>query len=97
MATIATHNGSTAHRDHNIRNEKVVSKEKHIDPNGRYEIWKDEKPREAYHKLFDKAEQRLKSLQSEINESESIKAMLDNEIENRERHIGQRQIKHQVH
>lgn len=55
MATISTHNGSAAHREHNLRNEKVVSKEKHIDPNGHYEIWKDERPREAYQHLFGEA------------------------------------------
>lgn len=50
--TISTHNGSTAHREHNVRNEKVVSKEKHINPNGEYEIWHDEKPRDAYERIF---------------------------------------------
>ncbi len=50
--TIATHNGSAVARDHNIRNEKVVSKESHIDPNGIHEIWIDEKPRQAYERLF---------------------------------------------
>lgn len=56
MATIATHNGgSKANRDHNIRNPKVVAKEKHIDPNGHYEIWRDERPRTAYKRLFGEA------------------------------------------
>lgn len=50
--TIATHNGSAVARDHNIRNEKVVSKESHIDPNGIHETWIDEKPRQAYERLF---------------------------------------------
>lgn len=50
--TISTHNGSAAHREHNIRNEKVVSREEHIDPRGKYEIWVDEKPREAYERIF---------------------------------------------
>ena len=50
--TISTHNGSAAHREHNIRNEKVVSRENHIDPNGEHEIWHDEKPREAYERIF---------------------------------------------
>ena len=55
MATISTHNGSVSNRDHNIRNPKVVAKQNHIDPNGHYEIWKDEKPREAYKRLFGEA------------------------------------------
>lgn len=50
--TIATHNGSAVARDHNIRNEKIVSKEKHINPDGIHEIWIDEKPRHAYERIF---------------------------------------------
>lgn len=42
-------------RDHNIRNEKVVSKESHIDPDGIHETWIDEKPRQAYDRLFGQA------------------------------------------
>ena len=45
MVTIATHNGSQARREHNVRNEKVVGKEAHITPGGHFEIWHDEKPR----------------------------------------------------
>lgn len=52
MATIATHNGSVSNRDHNIRNPKVVAKQSHIDPNGHFEIWIDEKPRDAYKRIF---------------------------------------------
>ncbi|MDO4327561.1 MAG: hypothetical protein Q4E24_16315 [bacterium] len=50
--TISTHNGSDAHREHNIRDKRVISKEPHIDPKGEYEIWRDEKPRDAYDRLF---------------------------------------------
>lgn len=50
--TIATHNGSAVARDHNIRNEKIVSKESHINPDGIHETWIDEKPRQAYERLF---------------------------------------------
>ena len=53
--TIATHNGSAVARDHNIRNEKVVSKENHIDPDGIHETWIDERPRQAYDRLFGQA------------------------------------------
>ena len=55
MARIATHNGTQVAREHNIRNPKVVSKEKHIDPNGHSEIWLDETPRAAYERLFGSA------------------------------------------
>ena len=52
--TISTHNGSQAHRAHNIRSEKVVAKEPHIDPAGHFEIWHDEEPRDAYKRIFGK-------------------------------------------
>ena len=52
--TISTHNGSVAHRAHNIRSEKVVAKEPHIDPKGHFEIWHDEEPRDAYKRIFGK-------------------------------------------
>lgn len=50
--TIATHNGSSVAREHNIRNPKVVSKEDHIDTSRCHEIWHDESPRDAYERLF---------------------------------------------
>lgn len=53
MVTISTHNGSTVHQAHNVRAEKTVSKEEHIDPNGTYEIWLHEKERDAYRRLFE--------------------------------------------
>ena len=53
--TISTHNGSAVAREHNIRNRKVTDKEGHIDPHGKHEIWIDEKPKEAYERLFGQA------------------------------------------
>lgn len=53
--TISTHNRSSVARGHNIRKANIVSKEKHIDPNGVYEIWHDEHPRDAYERIFGKA------------------------------------------
>lgn len=55
MATISTHNGSDVKRKHNIRDKRVVSKEKHIDPDGWYEIWQDVLPRKAYQDAFGEA------------------------------------------
>ncbi len=55
MATISTHNGPDAHREHNIRNKKVIDKQPHVIPGGEYEIWKDETLTHAYHRIFDKA------------------------------------------
>lgn len=53
--TISTHNGSAVRREHNIRNERVVSKLDHIDKNGKSEIWHDEKIKEAYERIFGSA------------------------------------------
>ena len=54
MATISFHNeGDKARRAHNIRDAKVIEKEPHINPSGEHETWLDEKPRNAYHRLFD--------------------------------------------
>lgn len=55
MVTISTHNGSAVHQGHNVRQENIVSKEEHIDPNGIHEVWKHEPVRQAYHRLFDDA------------------------------------------
>lgn len=53
--TISTHNGHDVARQHNLRNEKVVSKEVHIDKHGIHKTWLDIKPSEAYKKIFGKA------------------------------------------
>lgn len=55
--TISTHNGSTANRDHNIRNPKITDKQDHIDKSLRdkNKILHDENPREAYKRIFGKA------------------------------------------
>lgn len=53
--TISTHNGSVAHRSHNIREPRTVDKQEHIDPNGIHEVWRDEPPKQAYKRLFDKS------------------------------------------
>lgn len=55
MATIATHNGTSVSRQHNIRNPKIIEKEDHIDPKGHYEVWVDETPQKAYQRLFGEA------------------------------------------
>lgn len=52
MVTISTHNGSVVHQAHNVRAEKTVSKEEHIDPNGIHETWVHEPERKAYDRLF---------------------------------------------
>lgn len=51
---ISTHNGSEAHRAHNIRKEYVVSTQEHIDAqrSPQNEIWADETPQDAYKRIF---------------------------------------------
>lgn len=53
--TISTHNGSQVSRQHNLRNPRVIVKEDHIDPNGHFEVWRDEDPKAAYERLFGEA------------------------------------------
>lgn len=62
--TISTHNGSAVAREHNIRNEKVVSKEAHIDINGKHETWHDEKVRVAYERIFGDAQREYNARQT---------------------------------
>lgn len=61
--TISTHNGSQVAREHNLRNRKVTDKEEHIDKEGIHEIWKDEKPKDAYKRIFGEAVERYNDRQ----------------------------------
>ena len=54
--TVSVHNGTKVSRAHNMRNRKVTDKEPHIDKNGWYAIWHDEPLRDAYKRLFGKAQ-----------------------------------------
>lgn len=62
--TISTHNGSQVARQHNLRNPKVIAKEDHIDPDGHFEVWKDEDPRAVYERLFGEAVQAYNAKQT---------------------------------
>lgn len=64
--TISTHNGSTANRDHNIRNPYATDKQEHIDKTliHQNEILHDEKPREAYKRIFGEALENYNAKQS---------------------------------
>lgn len=55
--TISVHNGTKVSRAHNVRNRKVTDKEPHIDKNGWYAVWHDEPLRDAYKRLFGKAQE----------------------------------------
>jgi hypothetical protein len=62
--TISTHNGSQVAREHNRRNPRVILKEDHIDPNGHFEVWVDEDPKEAYCRIFGQAVEEYNSRQT---------------------------------
>lgn len=64
--TISTHNGSAAHRAHNIRSPWATDKQEHIDPalSHNNEILHDEVPREAYQRIFGKALETYNAKQS---------------------------------
>lgn len=64
MATISTHNRSSVSRGHNLRKPEIVEKESHIDPTKPHEIWIDESPRQAYHRLFGEALKRYNDKQT---------------------------------
>lgn len=86
MATISTHNGSAVSYDHNIRNRRITDKEKHIDPDGWHETWKDERPRDAYKHLFGDALKEYNSRQRD-----------DRKIRDYYTHISRDKKKHPVY
>lgn len=64
--TISFHCGSTYSRGHNIRDDRYVSEQKHIDKNlsARNEVIRDEPVREAYQRLFGEAQKEYNARQS---------------------------------
>ena len=50
--TISNQNGPVASRGHNIRDKRSIKNQLHIDSEGISEIWHDEKPRDAYVRIF---------------------------------------------
>lgn len=75
--TIATHNRPKVDRLHNMRDPVRVENEPHIDPSGEHETWLDVEHREAYERLFGKA-------QLEFNEKQKRK---DRKIDDYYEHI----------
>lgn len=53
--TTAFHRGTKVAQKHNARDQKVVAKEKHIDPNGEHETWLHIYSKEAFKRIFDDA------------------------------------------
>ena len=82
--TISTHNGSKVARDHNIRNPKVVSKEKHIDLSRPHETWIDEPVREAYKRLFGKSVEAYNTKQKRSDRK--IKSYYKNVCDDKSKH-----------
>lgn len=85
--TIATHNGSSVSREHNIRNRRVTNPQEHIDPDGYYEIWRDEKVRDAYHRIFGQA----------LKEYNARQTRDDRKIKNYYTHVKKNDKKHTVY
>jgi hypothetical protein len=50
--SISNQNGPAVSRGHNIRDPRSIKNQEHIMEGGEFEIWHDEKPREAYKRLF---------------------------------------------
>ncbi len=50
--TSSVHNGPDVKQLHNARERKIVEKEKHIDPNGHFEIWYHEMAQDAFERIF---------------------------------------------
>lgn len=84
MATISTHNGSKVHQAHNLRTKACVEKEPHIDPNGVHEVWQHEALSQAYHRLFDKAQEDYNGRQERADRK--IKNYLANIIKDDKKH-----------
>ena len=74
-------------QQHNIRNPKVVSKEPHIQPDGKFEIWHDEKPQVAYQRIFGQA----------LEEYNNKQKRTDRKIQDYYRHICNDKKKHPVY
>lgn len=86
MATISTHNGSQAHRDHNLRGHSTDNQD-HIKKDGVHEVWIDEAPREAYNRIFGEALERYNAKQTRE----------ERKINNYYNHIQQDEKKHPVY
>lgn len=85
--TISTHNGSKVAREHNIRNPKVISKEPHIQQGGKFEIWTDEKPQDAYKRIFGQA----------VEDYNAKQKRADRQIADYYKHICNDKVKHPVY
>lgn len=85
MATISTHNGTKVAIEHNRRNVKVVSKERHIDLERPHETWIDRDIRDVYHEVFDDA---IKAYNAKQKRSDRrIKDYYDKIRDSKDKHV----------
>lgn len=85
-ATISTHNGSRFSQKHNRRDPAVVSKEKHINPNGKYEIWLDIDIKTAYKQVFEEA--RLEYNQKQKRKDRQIEDYYEHIKNDKKKNVG---------
>lgn len=78
--TSSFHHGTEVVRGHNIRDEKHVTKEPHIDPNGLHETWIDEPIEQAYERIFGEAVKEYNTKQKRADRK--IKSYLQNVRQN---------------
>ena len=90
MATISTHNGSTVHTAHNLRKESVVSKEPHIDPNGKHITVLHVPIREAYNKYFKEAQDEYNAKQTRADRQ--IKNYYESVLKDSKKHVAYEMI-----
>lgn len=85
--TISTHNGSKVSRQHNLRNPKVVAKQRHISRDGIHETWFDKNPRKAYEELFGAAQEAYNQRQLEAGRpGRCIKSYYDEVTKDAKKH-----------
>lgn len=84
MATISTHNGSSVARGHNIRDEKCIAKDGHIDLHRPHEIWVDEAPRSAYKRIFGQSVEEYNAIQT--REDRKIKDYYRQIVDDKKKH-----------
>lgn len=85
LVTIATHNGSDVKIEHNVRNPKTILKENHIDPDGHHEVWRHEKLREAYERIFGDAVKRYNEKQK--RDDRKIKSYFNKIKDDAKKHV----------
>lgn len=90
MATITTHNGSDVCQAHNRREEKVVTKEPHINPRGEHLTFIDIPLRQAYDIIFGEAQDEYNSKQKRADRK--IESYYDKIKNSKQKHLAYEMI-----